>query len=104
VLFRRALGPSVFYSNWAYVDHYVVPPGASIGPHVHNGVEEVYLVIAGEGGTDVNGESAPLKKGDAIPIRVKDVHAFANTGSTDLEFIVYGVALEKGKLDIADAK
>ena len=51
-----------------------------------------------------NDESAPLKKGDAVPIRVKDVHSFANTGSTDLEFVVYGVALEKGKLDIADAK
>ncbi|MFB3778758.1 MAG: cupin domain-containing protein [Bryobacteraceae bacterium] len=104
VLFRRTLGPSVFSTNWAYVDYYVVPPGASIGPHVHNGVEEVYLVIAGEGSTQVNDESAPLKKGDAVPIRVKDVHSFANTGSTDLEFVVYGVALEKGKLDIADAK
>ena len=104
VLYRRALGPTVFYSNWAYVDYYLVPAGASIGSHVHNGVEEVYLVISGEGTTQVNDESAPLKKGDAVPIRVKDVHSFANTGSTDLEFVVYGVALEKGKLDIADAK
>jgi mannose-6-phosphate isomerase-like protein (cupin superfamily) len=104
VRFRRALGPSVFSTNWAYVDYYAVPAGASIGAHVHNGVEEVYLVIAGEGSTQVNDESAPLKKGDAVPIRVKDVHSFANTGSTDLEFVVYGVALEKGKLDIADAK
>jgi len=104
VLYRRGLGPSVFYSNWAYVDYYLVPSGASIGPHVHNGVEEVYLVINGEGTTQVNDESAPLKKGDALPILVKDVHSFANTGSADLEFIVYGVALEKGKLDIADAK
>jgi mannose-6-phosphate isomerase-like protein (cupin superfamily) len=104
VLYRRALGPTVFYSNWAYVDYYLVPPGASIGSHVHNGVEEVYLVISGEGTTQVNDESAPLKKGDAVPVRVKDVHSFANTGSADMEFVVYGVALEKGKLDIADAK
>ena len=104
VTYRRALGPSVFYSNWAFVDYYSVPPGASIGPHVHNGVEEVYLVIGGEGTTQVNDESAPLKKGDAVPIKVKDVHSFVNTGSGDLEFIVYGVALEKGKLDIADVK
>jgi mannose-6-phosphate isomerase-like protein (cupin superfamily) len=104
VLYRRTLGPTVFYTNWAYVDYYLVPPGASIGPHVHSGVEEVYLVINGEGTTQVNDESAPLKKGDAVPIRVKDVHSFVNTGSTDLEFVVYGVALEKGKLDIADAQ
>ena len=104
VAYRRLLGPSVFYSNWAYVDYYSVPPGASIGAHVHNGVEEVYLVIKGEGTTKVNDETAPLKKGDAVPIKVKDVHSFENTGTGDFDLIVYGVALEKGKLDIEDVK
>ena len=104
VLYRRALGPAVFYTNWAYVDHYVAPPGASIGPHVHNGVEEIYLVMSGEGTTQVNAETAPLRKGDAVPIRMKDVHSFENTGSADLELLVYGIALQKGKLDISDAK
>jgi len=104
VMYRRLLGPSVFETNWAYVDYYSVAPGASIGPHLHNGVEEVYLVIKGEGTTKVNEESAPLKKGDAVPMLVKDVHSFVNTGSGDFDLIVYGVALEKGKLDIADAK
>ena len=104
VMYRRALGPSVFYTNWAYVDYYSVPPGASIGPHFHNGVEEVYLVISGEGAAHVDDESAPLKKGDAVPVKVKEVHSFENTGTTDMELIVYGVAIEKGKLDIEDAK
>jgi len=103
VFYRRALGPGVFHTNWAYVDYYLLPPGASIGRHVHDGVEEVYLVISGEGATQVNGEVAPLKKGDALPVRAKDVHSFVNAGSADLEFVVYGVALSKGKLDIADA-
>ena len=61
-------------------------------------------MINGEGTTQVNDESAPIKKGDTVPIRIKDVHSFANPGSADLEFIVYGVALEKGKVDIADAQ
>ena len=67
-------------------------------------VEEVYLVISGEGTAHVNDESAPLKKGDAVPVKVKEVHSFENTGTADMELIVYGVALEKGKLDINDAK
>lgn len=104
VYYRRLLSPSVFYTNWAFVDYYNLPPGSSIGPHMHNGVEEVYLVINGEGATKVNDETATLKKGDAVPIKIKDVHSFENTGSADMELIVYGVALEKGKLDIADVK
>ena len=104
VKFRRGLGPAAFESNWAYVDFYSVPPGASIGAHVHRGVEEVYLVIKGEGSVKVNDETAPLKKGDAVPVKVNDVHSFENTGAGDLEFVVYGVALDKGKLDIEDVK
>ena len=104
VKFRRGLGPAIFETNWAYVDFYSVPAGASIGAHVHRGVEEVYLVIKGEGSVKVNDETAPLKKGDAVPVKVNDVHSFENTGAGDLEFIVYGVALDKGKLDIEDVK
>jgi mannose-6-phosphate isomerase-like protein (cupin superfamily) len=104
VRYRRLLGPSVFETNWAYVDYYSVPPGASIGPHFHNGVEEVYLVIKGVGSTTVNNETAALKKGDAVPIKVKEIHSFENTGTDDFDLIVYGVALVKGKLDINDVK
>jgi mannose-6-phosphate isomerase-like protein (cupin superfamily) len=104
VSYRRLLGPAVFSTNWAYVDYYSVPKGGSIGAHLHNGVEEVYLVIKGEGTTKVNDETAPLKKGDAVPIKAKDVHSFVNTGAGDFDLIVYGVAFEKGKLDIQDVK
>jgi mannose-6-phosphate isomerase-like protein (cupin superfamily) len=102
VFYRRALGPSIFTTNWAFVDHIIVPPGASIGRHFHNGVEEVYFVMSGEGTIKVDEETAQIRKGDAVPVRVKEVHSFSNTGVNDLEFLVYGVALEKGKLDITD--
>jgi mannose-6-phosphate isomerase-like protein (cupin superfamily) len=102
VLYRRGLGPSIFTSNWAFVDHIVLPPGTSIGKHMHQGVEEVYFVMHGEGKVQVDEETAPLHKGDAVPVRVKEVHSFENTGNTDLELLVYGIAIEKGKLDITD--
>jgi mannose-6-phosphate isomerase-like protein (cupin superfamily) len=104
VWYRRALGPSVFASNWAFVDHLLIPPGASVGRHSHSGAEEVYLVIKGKGKIAVNDETAELIKGDAVPIRAGEIHSLENTSTEPLEFIIYGVALEKGKLDISTVK
>jgi mannose-6-phosphate isomerase-like protein (cupin superfamily) len=102
VWYRRALGPSAFVSNWAYVDHLLVPAGASVGRHFHAGVDEVYLVIKGTGIVYINDESAPIAYGDAVPVRAREIHSIENNSTEPLELIVYGVALEKGKLDVTD--
>ena len=47
----------------------------------------------------INSETAPIAKGDAVPVLLNDQHSFENTGSTDLEFMIVGIAREKGKLD-----
>ncbi|MDX1981317.1 MAG: cupin domain-containing protein [Bryobacteraceae bacterium] len=104
VMYRRALTPEVFFSNWAYMDHVVVPAGASIGAHRHAGVEEVYYVMNGSGVAKVNDESTPIAKGDAVPLALNDTHSFENNGSGDLEFMIIGIAREKGRLDTVDVK
>lgn len=67
-------------------------------------MEEFYYVINGEGTALVNDETSAIRKDDVVPIRLDDVQSFANTGSDDLEFLVVGVAREKGKLDTVDMK
>ncbi len=100
--YRRALRPEVFYTNWSYVDHILMPSGASIGAHRHEGVEEFYYVIQGEGKATVGDETAPLRKGDALPVRFNEVHSIANDSGAEMELMVVGVARTKWALDSTD--
>jgi mannose-6-phosphate isomerase-like protein (cupin superfamily) len=95
VLTRRSLGPSVFSTTWAYIDQVLVPPGASTAELKHDAVGEAYLVLAGNGTVTVKGttsETAPVKTGDALPIRIGETSSFTNSGSEPLELFVMGVA------------
>ena len=102
VQYRRALDTSVFLGPWAYLDHVVVPPGASIGPHLHREVAEFYYVMNGEGKVTISSmgssaETAPIHNGDAIPIRLNELHSFENGGSAPLEFMIVGVSRDSTK-------
>ena len=102
VFYRRALGHGSFESNWAFVDHLLIPVGSSVGRHFHSGVDEVYFVIKGKGKVHVNDEWADIAYGDAVPVRAGEIHSLESSETDPLELIVYGVALEKGKLDVTD--
>ena len=95
ILTRRALGPAVFSTTWAYIDQVLVPPGVSTAESKHDSVGEAYYVLAGSGTVTVKGsasETEPIRTGDAIPIRIGESSLFTNTGSEPLELFVMGVA------------
>jgi mannose-6-phosphate isomerase-like protein (cupin superfamily) len=104
VRYRRALPPEVFFTNWSYVDHLVIPPGASLGKHRHEGVEEFFYVIAGDGSAQVKDETAAIRKGDAVPVFLNEPHAFVNNSSADLELMIVGVARTKWALDSVEVR
>ena len=77
----------VFYTNWSYVDHLLLPPGSSEGRHRHTGVEEIYFVLSGSGSMELDGERAPVEPGDAVAIAPGAWHQITATGSEPLRFL-----------------
>ncbi|MHA6768625.1 cupin domain-containing protein [Sphingobium ummariense] len=92
VLYRRALGPTVFQTPWSYVDHVLLPTGAALDSRTQPDMSEVYYVMSGAGEVTVGSEKAAIKEGDAIPVDLGEARAIRQTGDKPLELMVLGIA------------
>lgn len=97
VRYRRLIGPEVFSTDWAYVDHLVIPAGSATGARRLEGVEEVYYVIQGSGTVALQQEEAPVQADDAFYGMLGENLSLANTGSSDLELLIIGIAPSREK-------
>lgn len=66
-----------------------IKPGEEIHPPHRHAEEEFLLVTKGEGTWHLNGEDFPAKKGDMLYAAPWDIHGITNTGSDNLEFVVW---------------
>jgi len=64
-----------------------LPRDSSIGFHVHEKDEEIYIITAGRGiYTDADGQKCPVAVGDVTLCRQGEGHALANDGEEPLTF------------------
>jgi mannose-6-phosphate isomerase-like protein (cupin superfamily) len=94
---RRALDSTVFLANWGYVDHLLVPPGASIGPTVDAEIGGFYYVLSGEGTVTVGSETAPVRAHDTVPLNFNQSKSFEASGNAALELMAVGVVRDASR-------
>ena len=66
-----------------------IKPGEEIHPPHRHAEEEFLMVIKGEGLWHLNGKDFPAKTGDMLYAAPWDIHGISNTGSENLEFVVW---------------
>ncbi|MEO7768450.1 MAG: cupin domain-containing protein [Ferruginibacter sp.] len=65
----------------------ILHPGSSIGYHLQKS-NEIYYIISGAGEMKMNGETLPVKGGDAILTLPGSSHGLTPTGNEDLVVII----------------
>jgi mannose-6-phosphate isomerase-like protein (cupin superfamily) len=66
----------------------MLPPGATITPHHHQVIEEIYYIIEGAGVMTIGDERRDVGAGDAIYIPKNHRHSLTNTGATVMKLLL----------------
>ncbi len=66
---------------------FIIPPGASVGLHKHEGDSEVYYILEGKALVSDNGTDVVLGPGDVNFCPDGGSHSIENIGDTDLKYI-----------------
>ena len=79
-----------------------IPPGAGIGHHFHNVVEEMFVILDGEAQFTVDGRTATVKGPAGVICRTGHSHAIYNASSKPLQWVNLNVSLIAGVYDNFD--
>ncbi|TQV87016.1 cupin domain-containing protein [Aliikangiella coralliicola] len=68
---------------------FVLPPGKCTFPyHAHSTIEEMHIILEGEGTIRHNDKEYSVKAGDVVASNVGDAHQLTNTSDKDLRYLV----------------
>lgn len=66
----------------------ILPPGATVTPHHHEVIEEIYYIAEGEGLMKIDDEEHEVCEGDAIYIPRFARHTLTNTGRGPMKILL----------------
>ena len=66
-----------------------IPPSSTTAYHSHEGENEVYHILSGEGLYNDNGKEVLVKKGDTAFCQSGQGHGIKNIGDSDLVFLAF---------------
>ena len=84
---ERLLMPEELYEKGRLFAKLTMAPGASIGPHVHEGELESFFVLSGKAEYIDNEELTTLLPGDTTLTKSGEMHSIKSIGDTPLEVI-----------------
>lgn len=72
---------------WECVDYMTIPVGTQFGRHIHDGSEELYVILKGRGTALLDDEEHAVGPGDFLMLRNKGCHGLRNDGVEDIELL-----------------
>jgi mannose-6-phosphate isomerase-like protein (cupin superfamily) len=75
------------YGKGRLFNHMILPPGCSVGEHRHEGDNEIYYILKGNGSYNDNGNAVRLYPGDTAVCNNGECHGLVNDGDEPLELI-----------------
>ena len=91
--FRRMLKCDDFATNIDFVDYTVIPPGSTIGRHIHSGNEELYFISAGKPLVCVEGIQRRANAGSIVVVHSGEWHELVN--DTDQAAAIFVIQVRK---------
>ncbi|MBA3888567.1 MAG: cupin domain-containing protein [Acidobacteria bacterium] len=82
---------------WECVDYMTIPAGTQFGRHIHDGSEELYVILKGRGVALLDDEEHSVGPGDLLMLRNKGCHGLRNDGQEDIELLC--VCIYLGSID-----
>ena len=100
VRLKSILTSEVFKTNLHAVSRAHIPPGASIGEHIHRHMEEIFIILNAPAQFTVNGLTAELPARSMVVCNMYNSHGIYNHSTdTELDWLYFAVTEVKGKGD-----